>query len=97
VFAKQSAVREFGKAPMRQKDKAVSLTSKFSAQEASRNNRAVQALDPEQSASLDDSLDRIMSRRFASQLPVKDRRFLLGLTRTLLAQGGLRRSEDTRC
>ena len=45
--------------------------------------------DPGQSASLDDSLDQVMSRRFASQLPVKDRRFLLGLTRTLLAQGGL--------
>jgi len=45
--------------------------------------------DPEQSATLDDSLDRIMSRRFAGQLPVKERRFLLGLTRTLLAQGGL--------
>jgi hypothetical protein len=45
--------------------------------------------DPEQSATLDDSVDRILSREFALQLPAKDRRFLLTLTRILLAQGGL--------
>jgi hypothetical protein len=45
--------------------------------------------DPQQSATLDDALDQVLSRGFAGQLQVKDRRFLLGLTRTLLAQGGM--------
>lgn len=44
--------------------------------------------DPEQSATLDHALDEVMSRGFASQLQPKERRFLLGLTRTLLTQGG---------
>ena len=44
--------------------------------------------DPEQSATLDEALDQVMSRGFASELRPADRRFLLGLTRTLLAQGG---------
>jgi hypothetical protein len=45
--------------------------------------------DPEQSAALDDSLDQVLSRGFAGQLEARERRFLLGLTRTLLAQGGM--------
>jgi hypothetical protein len=45
--------------------------------------------DPEQSATFDDALDRVMSRGFASQLQVKERRFLHSLTRTLLEQGGM--------
>lgn len=45
--------------------------------------------DPEQSAMLDDAMDQVMSRGFAGQLDIKDRRFLLGLTRTLLVQGGM--------
>ena len=45
--------------------------------------------DPEQSATLDDALDQVLGRQFASQLQFKERRFLLGLTRTLLAQGGI--------
>jgi hypothetical protein len=45
--------------------------------------------DPEQSALLDDALDQVMSRGFAGRLETKERRFLLGLTRTLLAQGGM--------
>ncbi len=44
--------------------------------------------DPEQSATLDDALDRVMLRGFAGQLQPKERRFLLALTRTLLSQGG---------
>ena len=44
--------------------------------------------DPEQSAALDESLDQVMGREFARRLEPKDRRFLLSLTRTLLAQGG---------
>jgi hypothetical protein len=44
--------------------------------------------DPEQSASLDESLDQVLSRGFSAELRPADRRFLLGLTRTLLAQGG---------
>jgi Protein of unknown function (DUF3375) len=44
--------------------------------------------DPEQSATLDDALDQVMLRGFAGQLQPKERRFLLGLTRTLLSQGG---------
>jgi hypothetical protein len=45
--------------------------------------------DPEQSATFDDALDRVMSRGFSSQLQLKERRFLHGLTRTLLEQGGM--------
>ncbi len=45
--------------------------------------------DPGQSATLDDALDQVMSRGFAKPLRVNERRFLLGLTRTLLAQGGM--------
>lgn len=43
--------------------------------------------DPEQSAALDEALDQVMSRGFSRQLEAKDRRFLLGLMRTLLTQG----------
>jgi Protein of unknown function (DUF3375) len=45
--------------------------------------------DPEQSATLDHALDQVLARSFANQLQVKERRFLLSLTRTLLAQGGM--------
>ena len=45
--------------------------------------------DPAQSSTLDDALDQVMSRDFASRLQTKERRFLLNLTRTLLAQGGM--------
>jgi hypothetical protein len=44
--------------------------------------------DSEQSAALDDALDQVMLRGFAGHLQPKERRFLLGLTRTLLTQGG---------
>ncbi len=44
--------------------------------------------DPEQSAVLDEALDSVMSREFVSDLDIKDRRFLLRLTRNLLEQGG---------
>lgn len=44
--------------------------------------------DPEQSATLDQALDNVMSREFAAQLDAKDRRFLLRMTRSLLEQGG---------
>jgi len=45
--------------------------------------------DPEQSSTLEEALDEVMSRGFSSQLQLRERRFLLGLTRTLLAQGGM--------
>lgn len=45
--------------------------------------------DPGQSATFDDALDQVMSRGFASQLQVKERRFLHSLTRTLLQQGSM--------
>jgi hypothetical protein len=45
--------------------------------------------DPEQSAALEYAVDEVLSRTFAGQLETKERRFLLGLTRTLLAQGGI--------
>jgi len=45
--------------------------------------------DPEQSALLDEAVDRVIGREFATQLQPKERRFLLGLTRSLLTQGGL--------
>lgn len=44
--------------------------------------------DPEQAATLEQALDSIMSREFVADLAVKERRFLLRLTRTLLDQGG---------
>ena len=44
--------------------------------------------DPRQSAALDKALDDVLARDFANDLDVKDRRFLLSLTRTLLSQGG---------
>lgn len=45
--------------------------------------------DPEQSATLENALDAIMSRGFVASLDVTERRFLLRLTRTLLEQGGM--------
>ncbi|MES2743095.1 MAG: DUF3375 domain-containing protein [Pseudomonadota bacterium] len=45
--------------------------------------------DPEQSATLEQALDQLMSRPFVSQLDPRERRFLLRLTRTLLEQGGI--------
>lgn len=44
--------------------------------------------DPEQAASLEESLDSVMSREFVSELDMRERRFLLRLTRNLLDQGG---------
>lgn len=44
--------------------------------------------DPEQAAILDQALDNVLSREFATQLNAKDRRFLLRLMRNLLEQGG---------
>ena len=44
--------------------------------------------DPEQTASLDQALESVMSREFINQLDAKERRFLLRMTRTLLEQGG---------
>ncbi|MES2317985.1 MAG: DUF3375 domain-containing protein [Pseudomonadota bacterium] len=45
--------------------------------------------DPEQSATLEQALDQLMSRDFIAGLDVQERRFLLRLTRTLLEQGGM--------
>ncbi len=45
--------------------------------------------DPEQSATLENALDQLMSRDFVAGLDLQERRFLLRLTRTLLEQGGL--------
>ena len=44
--------------------------------------------DPEQAAMLEESLDGVMSREFVSELDMRERRFLLRLTRNLLEQGG---------
>lgn len=44
--------------------------------------------DPEQAAMLEESLDSVMAREFVSELDMKERRFLLRLTRNLLEQGG---------
>jgi len=44
--------------------------------------------DPEQTTALDQALESVMSREFVAQLDIKDRRFLLRMTRTLLEQGG---------
>ncbi|MEZ5653138.1 MAG: DUF3375 domain-containing protein [Burkholderiaceae bacterium] len=44
--------------------------------------------NPEQSASLDTALESVMARGFTAGLGMAERRFLLRLTRELLAQGG---------
>src|SRR5690606_26962687 len=44
--------------------------------------------DPVQAATLDQALESVMSREFVTQLEIKDRRFLLRMTRNLLDQGG---------
>ena len=44
--------------------------------------------DPEQGALLEDALDSVLSREFVSELDMRERRFLLRLTRNLLEQGG---------
>jgi hypothetical protein len=44
--------------------------------------------DPEQSASLEQALDQVLTREFAGRLEPRERRFLLRLTRALLEQGG---------
>jgi len=44
--------------------------------------------DPEQAAMLEESLDSVMSREFVGELDLRERRFLLRLTRNLLEQGG---------
>lgn len=45
--------------------------------------------DPEQAAVLEESLDSVMSREFVGELDMRERRFLLRLTRNLLEQGGV--------
>jgi hypothetical protein len=45
--------------------------------------------DPEQSTALDQAIDNVLSRDFAGNLDLRERRFLLRLTRTLLDQGGM--------
>ena len=45
--------------------------------------------NPEQAATLEQSLDNVMSREFVDQLEIKERQFLLRLTQTLLEQGGM--------
>ena len=44
--------------------------------------------DPEQSATLEQALDQILTREFAQLLDTRERRFLLRVTRALLEQGG---------
>jgi hypothetical protein len=44
--------------------------------------------DPEQAAMLEESLDSVMSSEFIGELDMRERRFLLRLTRNLLDQGG---------
>jgi hypothetical protein len=44
--------------------------------------------DPEQTATLEQALENILSRDFMSHLDTGDRRFLLRMTRNLLEQGG---------
>jgi len=44
--------------------------------------------DPEQGASLEDALEKVMSRPFSTQLDARERRFLTRLTGTLLEQSG---------
>lgn len=45
--------------------------------------------DHEQAATFDHAIDNVMSRKFVTELSTKERRFLLGLTGTLLEQGGM--------
>lgn len=45
--------------------------------------------DPEQSATLDQSLESVLAREFVEQLDAGERRFLIRLTTTLLEQGGM--------
>ena len=45
--------------------------------------------DPEQSSALDDAIESVLARGFAGRLELRERRFLLQLTRTLLDQGGM--------
>lgn len=45
--------------------------------------------DPEQSATLEEALDRVLSRAFAGKLQPQERRFLLRIVPTLLDQGGM--------
>lgn len=45
-------------------------------------------IDPEQSLLLEEATEQILTRPFAKDLQRQDRRFLLGLTRALLDQGG---------
>lgn len=45
--------------------------------------------DPEQSATLEQALDQLLSRDFIASLDTVERKFLLRLTRTLLEQGGM--------
>lgn len=44
--------------------------------------------DPEQAATLEESLESVISREFVGGLDLRERRFLLRLTRNLLEQGG---------
>jgi hypothetical protein len=44
--------------------------------------------DPEQSAALENALDQVLARDFARRLDLRERRFLVRLTRALLEQGG---------
>jgi hypothetical protein len=45
--------------------------------------------DPEQSATLEEALDNVLSREFVNELELKDRRFLRRMTGNLLEQGGM--------
>ena len=45
--------------------------------------------DPVQSSTLEEAVDQLMSRQFMTALAPAERRFLLHLTSTLLAQGGM--------
>jgi len=45
--------------------------------------------DPEQSATLEEALDQVLARDFASHLHPRERRFLRQLVKTLLDQGGM--------
>jgi len=44
--------------------------------------------DPDQSAALEQALDQVLTRDFARRLELRERRFLLRMTRALLEQGG---------
>ena len=45
--------------------------------------------DPEQNALLEESVDALFTRDFADRLDLRERRFLRGLIRTLVQQGGI--------